>query len=289
MIETFEHETRCLVFTALDGWVTNKLNTFRPTTLPRRIKCRPRARCNIRRSFQNRSPRTRHQDSTQQTHFRKRHHEEVHQGSVDFPGALHNKLGVLTFSASSPVPASSNQETRCQGPRQLLLDIARKSSGEGPLQSRRWSQASRNPQRKGTEGSEAITSAFRSPSAPAPIPPNLAMRAAESPDLVGSKATVTVLCRHSAETKRSVHRTFGLASQISFWGTEDPTEFTYETQASVRAEQWFTFLSNKYVAHSSMDTPWYSGTSSSSSSRGKRVTWPVCLMMSFHRRPLWRQ
>ena len=55
------------------------------------------------------------------------------------------------------------------------------------------------------------------------FPLKLAMRAAESH---GHR----VPFRHFAETKRSVHRTFGLASQ------DIPTEFTYETQASVRSE-----------------------------------------------------
>ena len=196
------------------------------------MKCRPRARCNIRRPFQTRCHRSRHQHSRQQTHFRQRYHETVSRGaasawmisassfasnlidntsvvSKDSPGALHNKLGALTFSASprepsQPVPATSHQETQCQGPRRL-------SPGRRP-----------EIVMRGPTAVSTMIAGFKEPTenVHASIPSNNfgvvchRMRLYRFPrsgwlESHGHRAP----CRNSAETKRSVHRTFGLASQ----------------------------------------------------------------------------
>ena len=172
MIETVEHETCCLAFTAIsDGWLTNKLITFDPITLPRQMKCKPRARCNIHRPFQTRRHRSRHQHSRQQTHFRQRSRKFIIgsdrglSGSSisldDFSILLCVKLDRQYFCRVQGLPGCAPQQTWCSDFQRLvertslsryrpqvirklnakvhgdfLLDSAPKSSGEGPLQSR---------------------------------------------------------------------------------------------------------------------------------------------------------
>ena len=144
MIETVEYETCCLAFTATsDGRPINKLTTFRPTTLPRRMKSRPRARCNARCPFQTSAiavvASTRHYDggSNLNKHiFRRRCHEEVyqrkrpryalgqHQLNRQFfchVSGLFGRAAQQTWWLSAlcrekltqPVPGSTLQETRC--------------------------------------------------------------------------------------------------------------------------------------------------------------------------------
>ena len=143
VIENVEHETCCLAFTATsDGWLTNKLTTFSPTTLPRRMKCRPRARCNTRRPFQTRRNRSRHQHSTQQTHFTQRYHEEVHQRK-----RVQRLPGCSDFQRLVAGSGLKSSDAKVHG--DFLLDSARKSSGEGPLQSRHLIAGFKEPTEKG--------------------------------------------------------------------------------------------------------------------------------------------
>ena len=177
MIETVEHETCCLAFTATsDGWLTNKLTTFSPTTLPRRMKCGPRARCNTRRPFQTRRNRSRHQHSTQQTHFRQRYHEEVHQRK-----------------RVQRLPGCAPQQTWCSDFQRLVASSGLKSSGNSmprPTATFSWTAPGNRQERahcsldidrrlQGTYRERARRR--RSPHAPVPIPLNFVMRAAESP------------------------------------------------------------------------------------------------------------
>ena len=125
--QTIEHETCCLAFTATSNrLLTNKITTSRSTTVPRRMKCRPRARCITPRPFQTcagvKSANTSSgkgkstQGSDRGTSPRRRRVlaeasawvisvsnliDNSFLGPKDSPGALHCKLGALAFSASS--------------------------------------------------------------------------------------------------------------------------------------------------------------------------------------------
>ena len=58
--------------------------------------------------------------------------------------------------------------------------------------------------------------------------PEVSHAGAGEPDMVGSKATATVLCRHSAETKRNVHRTKSQEESASLIAPSGHTA-TYES------------------------------------------------------------
>ena len=125
-------------FTAIsDGWLTNKLIIFHPTTLPRQMKCRPRARCNIRRPFLTRCHRSRHQHSRQQTHFRQRYHEAVSRGAASAwmisASSFASNL-IDYFCRVQGLPGCAPQQTWCSdfqrlAERTLSAGTGHKSSG----------------------------------------------------------------------------------------------------------------------------------------------------------------
>ena len=134
--------------------------------------------------------------------------------SKDSPGALHNKLGALAFSASSREPPSAGSGLESLGNSMPRSTATFSWTAPGNRQERAHCSLDNDRRLQGNHREWARKDPKqqlrrrRSPHAPVPIPLNFAMRAAESPDRAARKprppCSLPSLRRHQAECAQNL-------------------------------------------------------------------------------------